>query len=141
VIVKCESWPRVLPNDDGIRPAGRNGECFYCHQKIGQPHDETCVTVQCLVLYSVWANGKQVGTYKSHEPWHWDSYDMESARNESSWCASNAIDDIEWTDADAKERALFLDQESCCCSLLEFKFEKMIDNGPFIDLRESVPVQ
>lgn len=36
----------VLVNDDGIRPAGRQDECFYCNQKVGMPHSCDCV---CLL--------------------------------------------------------------------------------------------
>lgn len=27
---RCDSWPLVLENDDGIRPAGDSDRCFYC---------------------------------------------------------------------------------------------------------------
>lgn len=39
------SWPTVDPEDDGIRPAGASDECFYCHQKVGEPHQRDCVIV------------------------------------------------------------------------------------------------
>jgi hypothetical protein len=41
-----QEMPLVLPNDDGIRPAGNSDECFYCNQKIGTSHKEDCVCLQ-----------------------------------------------------------------------------------------------
>jgi hypothetical protein len=38
-----DNWPLVAPNDDGIRPAGPRDACFYCRQKVGQPHKPDCV--------------------------------------------------------------------------------------------------
>lgn len=40
-----DNLPLVTQDDDGIRPAGKPDECFYCHQKIGQPHKWECVTI------------------------------------------------------------------------------------------------
>lgn len=37
------------PNDDGIRPAGPPDVCFYCNQKVGFPHIQTCVAVKKTV--------------------------------------------------------------------------------------------
>src|SRR5690348_18450545 len=111
MMLKGESWPMVRPDDNGIRPGGGPDKCFYCHAKIGDLHDETCVVVESLVLYSVWANGKRVGTYKNYEPWHWDADRMEFMRNESSWCADNALQEIEWEDADARERVAIVSDE------------------------------
>lgn len=33
----------VQVDDDGIRPAGKPDECFYCKQKIGTQHKSDCV--------------------------------------------------------------------------------------------------
>jgi len=31
----ANDWPLVAVNDDGIRPAGKRTECFYCKQQVG----------------------------------------------------------------------------------------------------------
>lgn len=80
--------PLVLPNDDGIRPAGAPDECFYCRQKIGQPHGRECVAVHKKV--------KVLYTYELEieVPYFWTKENVESHRNESSWCASNGIEEL-----------------------------------------------
>ena len=45
------NWPLVDPFDDGIRPAGAPDACFYCKQKVGQPHKRDCVMVKKLVRF------------------------------------------------------------------------------------------
>lgn len=42
-------WPLVDPNDDGIRPAGKPDECFYCNSKVGEEHGRQCCIVTKLV--------------------------------------------------------------------------------------------
>ena len=36
----------VRKNDDGIRAGGKPDECFFCKQKVGMPHLDTCT---CLL--------------------------------------------------------------------------------------------
>lgn len=99
ITVPCQSWPTVLVNDDGIRPAGKPGQCFYCQQKIGHPHKQDCVTVQ-----------KKVRVRYSFDieivvPHFWTKSIIEFHRNESSWCADNAIRDLE----------KFMNHPGTCC--------------------------
>lgn len=70
------------------RPAGKPGECFYCNQAIGQDHELECVMLQKVV--------KVRYTYELEieVPAHWDKDMIEFARNESSWCADNSIDEL-----------------------------------------------
>ncbi len=35
-------FPLVDKNDDGIRPAGKPDQCFYCQQKVGSEHKKDC---------------------------------------------------------------------------------------------------
>ena len=44
-------WPLVDPFDDGIRPAGAPDRCFYCQQKVGEPHARDCVIVKKVVRF------------------------------------------------------------------------------------------
>jgi hypothetical protein len=89
--------PLVLSNDDGIRPAGKPDECFYCKQKVGQPHKSDCVILsrKVKVRYSF--------EIEIEVPWEWDAETIRFHRNDSSWCANNAIRELEeFTDDDAR---------------------------------------
>ena len=81
--------PLVLPNDDGIRPAGKPDECFYCGQKVGNPHLPECVILcrKVKVRYSY--------EIEIEVPWSWNKEDIEFHRNIGSWCADNTINEIE----------------------------------------------
>lgn len=81
--------PKVLVDDDGIRPAGQPDECFYCNQKVGQPHKQDCVILnrKVKVRYSY--------EIEIEVPHFWDKETIEFHRNDSSWCADNSLDDIE----------------------------------------------
>lgn len=146
MLQRCKTWPMVRPDDDGLR-AVRSGECFYCHQKIGQPHRTECVCVYAMVRYKVWMNldrradaddkGRLVGTFTRNDPYHWTAHDCEFHKNESSWCADNAVDYIEWNDpADAKALTEYLsDGAHCACTPLYFEFDEVTDDGPFVEAK------
>lgn len=82
------NWPRVDPHDDGIRPAGPPDACFYCRQKVSQPHGRDCVIVLRRVKL------RYVVEVEVMMPHSWDSDDIEMHRNMGSWCANNCVDDI-----------------------------------------------
>jgi len=138
------AWPVVLADDDGIRPAGPPDACLYCRSAVGAAHGRECVTVNKLVRYRVYMNldpgaadrGRAVGTYTRHDPHFWDGGDCEFHKNDSSWCAGNALDDIEWDDpADAAALDRWMADngtDGCCCRPLSFEFEAVADAGPFV---------
>lgn len=133
-----DGWPKVLPNDDGIRPAGKPDECFYCHRKVGQEHGSECVTVCKLVAYKVMIGDKHVGTFVREEPYGWTGDDCEQHKNESSWCKSNALNHIDWNVDDILDLYETYRQENdaaCACGFMRFEFDKVTDEGPFIELR------
>jgi hypothetical protein len=151
-VQKCVTWPRVLVNDDGIRAVpGRENECYYCAGAVGEEHRRDCVCLLKLVRYSVLihepgserrTSGEVVGTYDSYDVWHWSEHNGEFHKNDSSWCADNAIDDIQWTDKCAHDLALAFcdeDSQSCCCAILEFRFDQVLDPGPLVVIREEQP--
>ena len=39
--------------DDGIRPAGKQDECFYCNSKIGEKHQSDCHMISKRVLVKI----------------------------------------------------------------------------------------
>lgn len=138
---KTDGWPIVTPDDDGIRPAGRPDECFYCNRRVGQPHRQCCVTVLKIMKYSVWVEGERVGTFQREEPYSWSPEECESHKNESSWCVGNALADIQWEGGGPPE-GLFEEgfdvaEDFCCmCGVLGFRFEEVVEAGPLVEVRE-----
>ncbi len=118
---KPAEWPLVAPNDDGIRPAGPPDECFYCRGKVGQPHARDCVVVTktVRVRYSV--------ELELTVPHHWKKEDLEFHRNEGSWCANNALDELhERFDGDGQ----------CMCGAFTCEYLSDADVTPRRELRE-----
>lgn len=111
-----QDWITVTPNDDGIRPAGKPDQCFYCNRKVGELHDISCVTVLKIV--------KVKYTYEIdlRVPHHWRKQDFEFHRNESGWCAENAIDDI--------EEHLHKAGHNCACYVFHAEYIEDVDTTP-----------
>jgi hypothetical protein len=143
------SWPLVDPLDDGIRPAGKSDECFYCGQRVGRPHDRECVIVTKRVEMRVEArlpSGEVLrGTWQFDDPYFWDAGMVEFHKNESSWCASNFMNvaerngDVAWDPGSegAFEKLGELDtEENCLCGVLSFTFERVVDDAPRRKLRQ-----
>jgi hypothetical protein len=66
-----------------------NGTCFYCDRAIGQPHAERCILIQRKVVVRVTID------YEIAVPAHWMQEDIEGYRNDSSWCSTNLIKELE----------------------------------------------
>jgi len=73
--------------DDGIRPAGKPTECFYCHRPKGE-HELDCVTVQKSVVL------KMTIMMVVSVPRCSDEDNINFFFNESSSCANNVLDDL-----------------------------------------------
>lgn len=110
-------YPLVDQDDDGIMPAGKPDECFYCHQKVGTPHGPTCVVVTKTVLVEV------VLTLSIRVPHHWDGHDIESHRNESSWCADNIVSDLQ-------HHLVRVNGDSCLCPDFARRYIRTLDETP-----------
>jgi hypothetical protein len=144
-IVACDSWPLVLPNDDGIRPAGPPDACFYCRRLIGNPHGPECETVLVLVRYQVKMTRDYkviTAVYEDTEPYFWGDYDGNFYRNESSWCTGNAL--IKWSDGteSGTDEYYFRAGSSChneclCDTDIEFYGREVLDPRPHIQLRNE----
>lgn len=89
-----------------MRPASDKQECFYCHEPIGGQHKADCVLLMKKVKV------RMIVEYELNVPAYWDKHDFEFHRNGSSWCADNAIDELE---AYAKEQA-------CLCGITRFEY-------------------
>jgi hypothetical protein len=109
-----EKWPIVLKNDEGIRPAGNPDECFYCKSKVGELHKKDCVIVTKIVKV------KYTFEIEICVPHSWDQDQINFHRNESSWCASNAIDDL----------VEFDNKVGCLCPYFEAEYIEVVDNTP-----------
>lgn len=140
MFTKCDEWPKVLPNDDGIRPAGGPDRCFYCDSKVGQPHKNSCVCVYQKLRYRVMSDEVQVGIWDHTDPFSWEHDFCETHKNDLTWCADNALDGIVWLDTSfakkVKEFVFGEDEDNCSCNVLRFEVEMLLDAGPFIWMGE-----
>lgn len=85
---ESQLFPLVIPGGASIRPAGKPDECFYCRQKIGSPHNTECVMVtkRVRVRYSF--------EIEIDVPHCWGVVALEYHRNDGTWCANNALDEL-----------------------------------------------
>lgn len=101
--MKRDSW---IVADDAVRPAGKPGECFYCHRPLGAEHEASCVMRKrtAVVEFTV--------RLVTKEPEAWGRDAIEFHYNDSSWCADNVVSLINDNIGD----------EHCLCSRLTAKF-------------------
>lgn len=101
--MKKEDWE---VKDYGIRPAGSDYECFYCGVKKGNQHKEGCVIRKRTVVV------KMEIEIVLDVPEDWDENFINFHKNESSWCASNIISELQRMD----------EKTGCLCEFTEFKY-------------------
>lgn len=116
------TFPIVLLDDAGIRPAGKSDECFYCHQKVGTEHKKDCVILQKKVKM------KYTFEVEIEVPWFWNKNQIEFHFNGSSWCADNALNTLE-------ELSKTL---GCLCSIFN---AKVINNPRSIPYRKIIKMK
>lgn len=130
--------PDVLPNDEGIRPAGPSDECFYCHRKVGTPHGAKCSVVLKRVMLRVEALGGYRGEWEKEVPFHWDPELCVFHVMESSWCQGNLDPmNVAWNVADAEAaiaaaRVYAGAREGCLCGFYTFTFDRVTEPGPYL---------
>lgn len=127
------AWPKVVPGDDGIRPAGKPDKCLYCSQPIGSEHARDCVTIYKLVELQVLTKDGQVFYFTHEVPYHWETKDIWLHVNESSWCKNNLFFD-ESEAATALLAALGTDVDDCVCELIDIAVGPIVDPGPLVKL-------
>jgi hypothetical protein len=99
-----------------MRPASQDQNCFYCREPVGGYHKDNCVLIRKKVRVLL------VIKYTVLVPHHWKRENIESHRNEGSWCASNLIEELKELDK----------TQRCLCSVAHF--ECLDDTGdPFLD--------
>jgi len=117
-----EVFPLVDPHDDGIRPAGPPDACFYCQQKVGQSHKRDCV----VVSKKVWV--RYSFDVEIEVPHAWTPEQIEFHRGESSWCASNALVEL-------NERYPDTEDSVCPCAIFDCTYLGTIDEIPRTKVR------
>lgn len=93
------------------RPARKDGTCFYCSVPIDGQHKEGCVIRSRTVVCEFKV------TLVRRVPEDWEPSMIEFHMNDSSWCASNLINEMK-----------SLDGDGCLCGNIEGSF-----------LREATP--
>lgn len=78
-----------VTKENGPRPAGKPDECFYCHSKIGEQHKPECVCRRKTVRIRLSIEFDH-DTVES-----WDREAIDFHLNESSYCLSNLMTEIE----------------------------------------------
>lgn len=101
--MKRDNWP---VEEHGIRPAGHPNHCFYCQEPKGGEHDVECVIRERTVVI------RMVVEYVIDVPEHWTPKDIEFHRNDGSWCADNALEEL----------AELRGEDGCICSLARFEY-------------------
>jgi len=76
----------VLARD--ARPLGKPDRCFCCGFPAGSKHSAVCVVPQRSIVM------EYTFTVVVSVPAHWDTHLIEFQRNEGSWCADNALDEL-----------------------------------------------
>lgn len=104
-----------------MRPASSELKCFYCNQDIGEAHKLDCVLVNKKVRI------KMTVEYTVDVPSSWDEDMVNFHRNESSWCADNALEELqEYLHA----------EDWCLCGAANFEFIEDVGE-PYLKEKEK----
>ena len=90
-----------------VRPAGKQDECFYCHSKVGEQHKEDCVIRSRTVKVDFTIH------MVMDVPESWDESSINFRFNESSWCTSNLLDELQRREEDTGR---------CLCMITDAKY-------------------
>ena len=96
---------------DAIRPAGPPDQCFYCHMPMGELHHPSCTIPQRTVVVAF--------TFElvRKVPANWDREMIEFHMNDSSWCTSNLLPELE----------RLSDDEHCVCFAVRGQYVREAD--------------
>lgn len=120
-----QGFPKVIQNDNGIRPAGPDNACFYCSSVLGEEHKLDCVIVEKTVEI------EYTTIIPVQVPHSLNESDINFRYNESAWCGDNLSDLIE----EAAEKA---EKENmpCLCFVTKAKYIRTLDETPFRKIKE-----
>lgn len=123
--MKRNTW---IVTESAARPAGLSDECFYCNVKIGDEHAKGCVIRSRTVVLDV--SIRMV----TEVPEDWAVEDIDFRFQESSWCASNIVEDLE----------RLAERRHCLCDSVEVAYMREAtaqdesDDRLFIGTEESI---
>lgn len=100
----------------GPRPAGPPDRCFYCDGPVGAQHARDCVMRQRTVVV------RMTVEYVVEVPENLPPDMIEFMRNEGSWCATNALDELQPNEEE--------DPEGNCCLCHTTAFEYVREATP-----------
>lgn len=103
-----------LVTEKAMRPASKERRCFYCLEPVGGCHKSDCVLVSKRVMV------RMVVEYEVEVPSDWDKEAIEFHRNDSSWCANNALDEL---------GKLYGEEEEATCMCWCTKFDYLRDTS------------
>lgn len=104
--MRRSSWP-VAPNDASISDRAK---CRYCGAALGEEHVNDCVCRKRTVVVRMQIE------YVVEVTEYWDADNIEFHRNESSWCAGNAAEELAGLFERMEERG------GCPCSIVEYSY-------------------
>ena len=94
--------------EKAMRPASDKKQCIYCQQPIGSDHKADCVMIKKKVKV------RMVVEYVVDVPASWGKDMIEFHRNDGSWCANNAITEL--------EELFDQDDAPCMCNAATFEY-------------------
>lgn len=109
--VNRENW---TVGEYAVRPAGKPGQCFYCHEAVGGTHKPECVMRQRTVVVQLTIN------LVRSVPESWTTEDVEAMMEESG-CDNNLLREI----GELVERYESHSEGGCACGqgvIVEAKF-------------------
>lgn len=147
-VIERSSFP-VLPDDDGIRPAGKPDACFYCQTRVGNHHRIDCACLGRAAVFDIelhadrWDSswppvapdrGTPIGTVTLWSGVDQGDDDIIFHRNYGNWCTDNLLDDIDagndraTIDADwlPRLRSISL-EEGCACGYVYLRLRERSD--------------
>lgn len=130
------TWPLVVTNDDGIRPAGAPDACFYCAKKVGAHHAQDCVVVTKTLRLK--ADIEVFGAFEWDEkvPFYWDDARVIFRYNLGTWCAGNVMRKMSHAQLDALETAH--PGNTCLCDVAKVGIVGVVDAGPNRKVKSGV---
>lgn len=93
--------------ENAMRPASDEKICFYCHEPVGGEHKDGCVLVRKKVMVRLRVE------YELSIPAIWGKEEFEFNRNEGTWCATNAIEELQ---------NIIRIEGRCLCGLTDYEF-------------------
>lgn len=111
-----------------MRPADTVRRCFYCRVPVGSDHDlSQCVLVKRRVVVRMEIESMGLShEYEIEVPAGWSADDIEFHRNYSSWCASNALEELPDEILDRMDGADD-DGGPCLCGVAHFSFVRDVE--------------